>query len=58
MRAVVVYESMFGNTRLVAEAIGRGLGPPDDVAVVPVGRATPELVADADLVVVGPTPTG
>ena len=25
MRALIVYESMYGNTRLVAEAIGRSL---------------------------------
>ncbi|TFD59420.1 flavodoxin family protein [Cryobacterium sp. Hh7] len=27
MRALIVYESMYGNTRLVAEAIGNGLAP-------------------------------
>ena len=27
MRAVVVYESMYGNTHLEADAIGAGLGP-------------------------------
>ena len=27
MRALVVYESMYGNTHLVAEAIARGLRP-------------------------------
>jgi hypothetical protein len=26
MRAVVVYESMYGHTHAVAEAVGRGLG--------------------------------
>ena len=36
MRAVVVYESMYGNTHLVADAIGAGLGPAFDVSVVPV----------------------
>lgn len=53
MRAVVVYESMYGNTRVVAEAVGRGLATTADVAVVPVAAADPELVAGADLVVVG-----
>jgi hypothetical protein len=54
MRAVVVYESMYGNTHLIAEAIGDGLGADgSEVTVVPVEGATPELLGRADLVVVG-----
>ena len=53
MRAVVVYESMYGNTRRVADAIGAGLGTVFDVTVVPVSQASPVVLADADLVVVG-----
>ncbi len=53
MHALVVYESMYGNTHQVADAISRGLGAGGEVVVVPVERATPQLVVDADLVVVG-----
>jgi Flavodoxin len=54
MRAVVVYESMYGNTRLVASAIGDGLSAGfDDVRVVPVAQAGPVILAGADLLVVG-----
>jgi hypothetical protein len=53
MRAVVVYESMYGNTHLVADAIGAGLRPAFDVTVVPVAQAGPAVLAGADLVVVG-----
>lgn len=53
MRAVVVYESMYGNTHLVADAIGAGLRPACDVSVVPVAEAGPAVLAGADLVVVG-----
>ena len=53
MRAVVVYESMYGNTHLVADAIGAGLRTGFDVSVVPVSQASPAVLADADLVVVG-----
>ena len=35
MRAVVVYESMYGNTHLIADAIGAGLEAAFDVRVVP-----------------------
>ena len=53
MRALVVYESMYGNTHAVAVSIAAGLGTRHDVTLVPVTRATPELVAAADLLVVG-----
>jgi len=53
MRAVVIYESMYGNTHTIADAIGRGLGPEHEVSVVPVADATPELLDGADLVVAG-----
>ncbi|HEY6533222.1 MAG TPA: flavodoxin domain-containing protein [Acidimicrobiales bacterium] len=53
MRALVCYESMFGNTHHIAEAIGAGLGAGCEVAVRPIGAVTSTEVADADLVVVG-----
>ncbi len=53
MRAVVVYESMYGNTHLIADAIGVGLSTAFDVRVLPVSQARPEVVANADLIVVG-----
>lgn len=54
MRAVVIFESMYGNTHLVADAIGLGLRTAAfDVSIVPVSQASPAALADADLVVVG-----
>jgi hypothetical protein len=53
MQAVVVYESMYGNTHLIADAIGAGLSTAFDVKVIPVSQASPAVVAGADLVVVG-----
>lgn len=53
MRALVVYESMYGNTHAVARAVGDGLEAAYDVTVVPVGNATAEAVDEADLLVVG-----
>jgi hypothetical protein len=53
MRALVVYESMYGNTHAVAVNIAAALSARHDVTLVPVTRATPELVAAADLLVVG-----
>ena len=55
MRALIVYESVFGNTHRVAEAIARGLGrwPDAEVSVAPVDEVGPEDLADLDLLVVG-----
>ncbi|HEX6074253.1 MAG TPA: flavodoxin domain-containing protein [Micromonosporaceae bacterium] len=53
MRAVVAYESLFGNTRQVAEAIGDGLRTGCQVDVVPTDKVSPEAAREADLLVVG-----
>jgi hypothetical protein len=53
MRVVIVYESMFGNTRLIADAVARGLAPGNVVRVAAVAEADRELLDGADLVVVG-----
>jgi len=58
MRALVIYESMYGCTHLVASRIAEGLRPVFDVAAVPATAATEVLAASADLLVVGcPTHT-
>jgi hypothetical protein len=49
MSAIVVYESIYGNTREVAEAIASGIG---DARVVSVHEA-PSQVTKPDLLVVG-----
>jgi hypothetical protein len=54
VRALVVYESQFGNTHCVADAIGRGLADTVEVDVVSVHTA-PRLEGVDLLVVGGPT---
>lgn len=51
-RATIVYESMFGNTRQVAEAIAEGLADAASVTVLRVKDA-PEAFPDADVLLVG-----
>jgi flavorubredoxin len=51
MKAVVVYESHWGNTAAVAQAIADGLGP--QARALPTDEATAAAVADADLIVAG-----
>jgi hypothetical protein len=50
---MIVYESMYGNTRRIAESIADGLGTMMSVSVIGVSEADPRTLADADLVVVG-----
>ncbi len=53
MRALVVYESMYGNTHVVARNIADGLRRTHEVTLVPAGQATQQLLAVADLLIVG-----
>jgi len=53
MKSVIVYESMYGNTHLIGNAIAEGLRSRGEVVVVPVDDADQSLVESADLVVVG-----
>ena len=52
-RALVVYESMYGNTQRVARAIAEGLSGAASVDVIEVGEAPAELPPGVDLLVVG-----
>ena len=53
MAAVIVYESMFGNTHAIAHAVGKGLEPMLEVVVVALAEAGRERLGDADVLVVG-----
>jgi hypothetical protein len=53
VRVLVVYESMFGNTRDIALAIAEGLGSRVPVEIVEVGEAPRALPADIGMVIVG-----
>jgi hypothetical protein len=51
MKAVVVYESLFGNTAAVARAVAEGLG--QGARALTTDEATPLVVGSAEMVVVG-----
>jgi hypothetical protein len=51
MGALVVFESMWGNTRTVAEAVARGLG--EETVIVNVDQTPSRLPADIHLLVLG-----
>jgi hypothetical protein len=54
MRATIVYESMYGNTHLIADAIAEGVRSTGaEARVLPVGHADTEAVLGSDLLIVG-----
>ena len=53
MKALVVYDSVYGNTGQIAQAIGQGLGAQEDVQVLRVGDVKPELLPGLTLLIVG-----
>jgi flavodoxin I len=53
MKVMVIYDSAFGNTEKVAQAIGQALGPSEEVKVLHVREAKPEQIAGLDLLIVG-----
>jgi len=53
MRSLIVYESMYGNTRQVAEAIADGCRQSGEVSVVRAANCDPATLAGLDLLVIG-----
>lgn len=53
MRALIVYESIYGNTHEVATRIAAGLAPRVQVQVVAIRDATQDLIGRTDVVIVG-----
>jgi len=51
MKAYIIYDSMYGNTQKIAQAIGEGLT--GEVTVVSVGEANPSELKTCDLLIVG-----
>lgn len=51
MKIIVLFDSLYGNTQAVAEAIGKALGP--DAMVANVKDAAAAIPRDAELVIIG-----
>lgn len=51
MKACIIYDSMYGNTQKVAQAIGEGLT--GEVKVVRIGEADPSELKTCDLLIIG-----
>ena len=53
MKALIIYDSVYGNTEKVAQAISNELGSPGEVTVLRVGDVKPEHLVNLDLLIVG-----
>lgn len=53
MKAFIIYDSMFGNTERVAQAMATALGDRAEVAACRVGDVKPEDFVGVDLLIVG-----
>ena len=53
MKALVVYDSFFGNTEKIAQAVGDALKSQEEVQTLRVGDAKPEHLAGLSLLIVG-----
>ena len=53
MKALVVYDSVFGNTEQLAQAIESALGPQEDVEILRVADVDQERLTGVRLLIVG-----
>ena len=53
MKILIIYDSSFGNTEQIAQAMGHALGSQEDVEVLRVGDVKPEQLAGLKLLIVG-----
>jgi flavodoxin len=52
-KALVVYDSFFGNTERIAQSIGNALGRQEDVGIIRVANVKPEQLTGLNLLIVG-----
>jgi flavodoxin I len=53
MKALIVYDSVYGNTEKIARAIAEAINPPDEVKVLQASEANPSELASIGLLILG-----
>jgi flavodoxin len=53
MKALIVYDSVYGNTEKIARAIAEAITPSNEVKVLRASEANPSELASTDLLIVG-----
>jgi flavodoxin I len=52
-KALIVYDSVYGNTEKIARAIAEAITPSDEVKILRAGEANPSELTSIDLLIVG-----
>ena len=55
MKALIIYDSFFGNTEQIAQAIGHALGSPTEVEILRVSHVEPQQLTGKLIIVGSPT---
>jgi len=58
MRALIVYDSVYGNTEKIARAVAGALTPSGEVKLLRAGEVNPSQFESIDLLIVGPPTQG
>ena len=59
MKALIIYDSVYGNTEKIARAIAEAITPSNEVKILQAGEANPLELVSIDLLIVGsPTHAG
>jgi flavodoxin len=53
LKALVLYDSLFGNTEIIAQTVSKSIGQRHEVKIVTVGMVRPEQMEGIQLLVVG-----
>jgi len=53
MKALIVYDSVYGNTEKIAGAMSEAITPPDEAEIVRAGQVNLSKLASIDLLIVG-----
>ena len=53
MKALIIYDSVYGNTEKIAKAMAEAITPPDGVKVLRAGEVNPSELTSIDLLIVG-----
>ena len=53
MKVLIIYDSVFGNTEQIAQAMSHALGSQEEVGIFRVGNVQPEQLVGLELLIVG-----
>jgi flavodoxin I len=58
LKTIIIFESFFGNTQIIAESIGKSLSKTNEIQVLKISEVTWSYVSDFQLLIVGSATRG